>query len=151
MGEDMAAETTTAPVKLLLIEDNDIDQEIVRRAFRSADIPCELLVARDGGEAIDIMLGDSGNEPLGRPYLVMLDLDMPGVDGLEFLSEIRADPILRRTVIFILTGAIRDQDRDRCYDHCVAGVLLKDRLSSDPIPLVSMLNDYWTLVDFPRE
>ena len=142
---------STDTVKLLLIEDNDIDREIVRRAFRKADIPCEIVTARDGGEAIDLMLGDADNEPLPRPYMVMLDLDMPEIDGLEFLSEIRADPILRRTVIFVLTGAIRDDDRDRCYDHCVAGVLLKDRLNNDPVGLVSMLRDYWKLVDFPRE
>lgn len=143
--------TNQEQLRLLLIEDNEIDQEILTRAFRKAEVPCEILLARDGGRAIDLMLGHDEEQSLERPYLVILDLDMPDVDGLEFLSEIRTDPQLRGTVIFVLTGALREGALNRCYDQCVAGVLYKSALSDDPAAFVHLLTQYWQLVQLPRE
>ena len=138
-------------LRLLVIEDNEIDREIVRRAFRKSGMPCEMAVAPDGGSAIDLMLGDDDHTPLEKPYIVLLDMDMPGVDGHEFLAEIRSDPQLRRTVIFVLTGALRESDTEHCYDQCVAGVLFKSAFSEDPESVVEMLTRYWQLVQLPHE
>lgn len=90
-------------VHLLLVEDDEVDAEAIKRAFRKRRIANPFTVVRDGIEALEVLRGEDGREPLPRPFLILLDLNMPRMSGLEFLRETRQDPELRDAIIFVLT------------------------------------------------
>jgi CheY-like chemotaxis protein len=138
-----------APVTLLLIEDDQVDVMAARRALKELQIANPLVVARDGVEALNLLRGTNGKRALERPYIVLLDLNMPRIGGIELLDAMRNDPILRRTIVFVLTTSEAEKDRLRAYDRNVAGYLLKQRAGSSFVDAMSMLEHYWKTVEFP--
>lgn len=82
-----------------------------------------------------------------RPYVVLLDLDMPRMNGLEFLEALRTDPALAASVV--LTTSDRDENKQAAYDRHVAGYILKSRAGEDFLDVVRLLGAYWQLVEFP--
>lgn len=154
------------PVSLLLVEDDPLDVTAMKRALRKQRIANPMFVARDGLEAIEALRGqrelpcflaaeDSLTESpdpakVSSPYLILLDLNMPRMSGLEFLEELRGDNAIRNSIVFVLTTSDSDRDVISAYDNCVAGYLLKDRVGDDFIDLLSLLDHYWRLVEFPR-
>ena len=137
------------PVQLLLVEDDDVDVVAIQRAFRSMRILNPLAVARDGIEALELLRGENGREPLSRPYLVLLDIRMPRMNGLEFLDVVRSDPKLRDSVVFVLTTSKHDEDITAAYRNNIAGYILKETVGDDFIRLVSLLEAYWKIVELP--
>jgi CheY-like chemotaxis protein len=135
-------------VTVLLVEDDDVDAERVERAFRKMGIVHPIRRARDGIEALEILRGESG-EPLSRPYIVLLDLKMPRMGGLQFLGCLREDPAIADTVVFVLTTSRNESDRCRAYLRNVAGYIVKSRTSGDFVDVASMLESYWRVVDLP--
>ena len=131
---------------ILLVEDDDVDVMNVKRAFEKNKILNPLYVAANGFEALS-MLRD-GKVPLAR-RLVLLDLNMPGMGGIEFLRELRGDPTLRLTPVVVLTTSGDDKDRIDAYDFHVAGYLRKPVDFPNFMELTAALNKYWTLVDMP--
>jgi CheY-like chemotaxis protein len=131
---------------ILLVEDDDVDVINVKRAFEKNKILNPLYVAANGLEALR-MLRD-GIVPLAR-RLVLLDLNMPGMGGIEFLRELRADPKLRATPVVVLTTSGDEKDRIDAYDFHVAGYLRKPVEFPRFMELTAALNKYWTLVDMP--
>jgi CheY-like chemotaxis protein len=131
---------------ILLVEDDDVDVINVKRAFAKNKILNPLYVAANGLEALS-MLRD-GIVPLAR-RLVLLDLNMPGMGGIEFLRELRADPKLRATPVVVLTTSGDEKDRIDAYDFHVAGYLRKPVEFPRFMELTAALNKYWTLVDMP--
>src|SRR6266487_5684126 len=107
-------ESTLAPFRILLVEDNPNDIEITRRALAKGQVKNELTVARDGQEALDILFGSRSETSL--PGLILLDLNLPRVDGREVLSRIKGDPELRRIPVIVLTTSTREEDVVRSYD-----------------------------------
>ena len=105
----------TRPVKVLLVEDDEIDQMAVKRAFKRAGIENEMIIANDGVEALEVLRGD-GDEDFGAPYIILLDLNMPRMGGLEFLQELRQDPLLNRSIVFVLTTSDDETDIAAAYD-----------------------------------
>ncbi len=134
---------------LLLVEDDEIDIVVVKRALATLKIGNPLAVAHDGIEALDILRGTNGREKLERPYLVILDLKLPRMGGHEFLEELRDDPELKDTVVFVMTTSNDSEDREKAYSKNVAGYIVK----SDPVGsfrrAVELLNHYWHVVDLP--
>lgn len=120
----------------------------VRRAFRSHKIANPLVVAGDGIEALEVLRGDKG-PPLPRPYLILLDLQMPRMNGIEFLEAIRKDPEHGTAVVFVLTTSNADKDRTAAYREHVAGYLVKSTMGQDFIHMVTMLEAYWRIVELP--
>jgi CheY-like chemotaxis protein len=118
----------------------------VKRAFEKNKILNPLYVALNGLEALQ-MLRD-GSVPAQR-RLVLLDLNMPAMGGIEFLRELRADPKLRRTPVVVLTTSGDEKDRLDAYDFHVAGYLRKPVEFPNFMELTAALNKYWTLVDMP--
>ncbi len=136
-------------VNVLLVEDNVVEQEAIRRAFAQQRIANPLHVARDGLEALDLLRGTGGYEKLPRPYLLLLDLNMPRMNGIELLAALRADDELRDSIVFVLTTSRRDEDRVASYNFNVAGYVVKSDVGAGFLRVVSLLDHYWRVVEFP--
>jgi CheY-like chemotaxis protein len=137
------------PVTILVVDDDKVDVMAVKRSLRELKIANPLIEANNGIEALDFLRGTNGCEKISRPVLVMLDLNMPRMGGIEFLEELRADPELRRTVVFVMTTSTADEDRIKAYNHNVSGYVLKYRPGQTFLEAISMLEAYWRLVEFP--
>ena len=96
----MSNEKKYNEVAILLIEDDDVDAMGVRRALKALKIINPLFRAKDGVEAFEMLRGDT---PVPRPFLILLDLNMPRMNGLEFLTQLRQDPKLQDSIVFVLT------------------------------------------------
>jgi CheY-like chemotaxis protein len=133
-------------LNILLVEDDDVDVMNVRRAFGKHHITNPLFVARDGVEALE-KLRDS-EIPKGR-RLVLLDLNMPRMNGIEFLRELRKDAELSATPVVVLTTSAMDRDKFAAYNLNIAGYLVKPVTFADFCDLMVTLNKYWALVELP--
>lgn len=133
-------------LNILLVEDDDIDVMTVRRAFRKNNITNPLKVAGDGITALEMLR--SGEIP-SENRIILLDINMPRMDGIEFLRELRADPELRSTTVVVLTTSNEDRDRIHAYELNVAGYILKPVTFVSFVESMTMLNKYWTLMEFP--
>lgn len=133
-------------LNILLVEDDLIDVMNVRRAFQKAHIANPLFVAADGLEALAKLR--NGEVPKNR-RIVLLDLNMPRMNGIEFLKELRQDPELRSTTVVVLTTSKDERDIVNTYDLNVAGYLVKPVTFNDFCELMISLNKYWTLVELP--
>jgi CheY-like chemotaxis protein len=140
---------TGRTVNILLVEDNTVDQEAIRRAFVSHRIANPIHVAADGIEALALLRGTDGKQKLPRPYLVLLDLNLPRLNGVELLRRIRADEELHDSIVFVLTTSKRDEDRMASYNLNVAGYVVKSDVGHGFIRLVELLDHYWRIVEFP--
>lgn len=140
---------TTA--NILLVEDDEVDVMSVKRAFLELKIANPIHVASDGLQALDMLMGRAGHPPFPRPCIVLLDLNMPRMGGLELLAEIRKSPELRRTIVFVMTTSDDEQDRVRAYDHNVAGYVLKHSPGRSFLDAVSMLDHFWRVVELPDQ
>lgn len=136
-------------VSVLLVEDNEIEHEAVRRAFKRERIGNPLTTATDGIEALAVLRGAPGVETIARPYLILLDLNMPRMNGLEFLTELRADPELKDSIVFVLTTSRSDEDRVASYGLNVAGYIVKSDVGPGFVRLIGLLDHYWRVVEFP--
>ncbi|MFK7821102.1 MAG: response regulator [Planctomycetaceae bacterium] len=135
---------------VLVVDDDEIDTESLIRSFRKRRIANPIRVARDGLEALAILRGTGDIEPMSVPYIVLLDLNMPRMNGIEFLEEIRADEELRKSVVFMLTTSDSDRDILSAYDNQVAGYIVKDRVGDDFLNVIGMLDHYWRVVELPE-
>ncbi|WP_437724167.1 response regulator [Sorangium sp. So ce861] len=133
-------------LNIILVEDDTVDVMNVRRAFERGKITNPLWVAGDGVEGLDLLR--STQVPRDR-RLVLLDLNMPRMNGIEFLRELRSDASLRATPVVVLTTSNDDRDKVDAYDLNVAGYLLKPVTFMSFVELMTALNRYWTLVEMP--
>ena len=133
-------------VNILLAEDDEVDVMNVRRAFERNHIMNPLYVAGNGIEALEMLR--SGGVPADR-RMVLLDLNMPRMNGIEFLKELRADDALRPLPVVVLTTSDDERDRVEAYNLNVAGYLLKPVTFINFVELMAALNKYWTLVELP--
>ncbi|CCQ74321.1 response regulator [Magnetospira sp. QH-2] len=140
-----------ATVTVLLVDDDEVDVEGVKRAFAEHKIANPVRVARDGVEGLEILRGTNGQVMLDRPYLILLDINMPRMNGFEFLEALRADPDLKQSVVFMLTTSATDEDRARAYDQNIAGYIVKSRAGIGFLETVTMLDHYWRVVELPCE
>jgi len=133
-------------LNILLVEDDEVDVMNVRRAFERNNVSNPLYVAGNGLEALEML---RGNEVPKERRLVLLDLNMPKMNGIEFLQELRADPELSSLPVVVLTTSNDDQDKIDAYNLNVAGYLLKPVTFSNFCERMATLNKYWTLVEMP--
>ena len=133
-------------LNILLVEDDQVDVMNVQRAFKKSKILNPLWIAGNGVEALDKLR--SGEIPLTR-LLILLDLNMPRMNGIEFLSELRADPRLLSTPVVVLTTSDDERDRVNAYNLNVAGYILKPVTLVNFVEAMATLNKYWTLVELP--
>jgi len=138
-------------VHILLVEDDRIDEKAFLRAIGKLRINNPVTVAHDGLEAWDILKGANGKPPLPRPNLLVLDINMPRMNGLELLERIRDDVDLHDSIVFMLTTSNDDEDKIEAFNLNVAGYMLKSDVGNSFIRAVELINSYWRLVEFPRE
>jgi len=139
----MSAEKT---LHILLIEDDEVDVMNVRRAFQKNHIANPLYVAGNGLEGLEMLR--NGKVPEGR-RLVLLDLNLPKMNGIEFLRALRADPALSTISVVVLTTSANERDKVDAYKLNVAGYLLKPVTFVNFVEVMATLNKYWTLVEMP--
>jgi two-component system response regulator len=138
-------ENAVPAVHILLVEDNPNDIEITRRALQRRAAADELTVARDGQEALDILFG-RGDDNVRRPELILLDLNLPKVDGREVLEKLKTDPKLKRIPVIALTASTREEDIVRCYDLGVNTYIPKPVRFEDFIKVVTTIKEYWAVI-----
>lgn len=140
----------TKPLHILLVEDDDGDAKAVRRAFSKAKIANTIIRAEDGIEALEMLRGENGHEKPDMPLILLVDLNMPRMGGIELVKELRADPLLKRTIVFILTTSKSDEDKESAYEHHVTGYIVKETAGRDFLNLVDMVDRYWRIVELPQ-
>ena len=133
-------------LNILLVEDDEVDVMNVTRAFEKAHIANPVFVAGNGIEALQKLR--NGEIPNHR-RLVLLDLNMPRMNGIEFLRELRRDPDLCQTVVVVLTTSAQERDKFDAYGLNIAGYLVKPVTFDKFCDLMVTLNKYWTLVELP--
>ncbi|WP_199899255.1 response regulator [Sneathiella glossodoripedis] len=150
MVEMMNEQNGTKPLNILLVEDDDGDAKAVKRTFTKARIANPIIRAIDGVEALELMRGENGHEKLRAPYLLLVDLNMPRMDGIEFVKELRKDPEFSKTVVFILTTSKNEEDKTKAYELNVAGYIVKETAGQDFLNLVDLVQSYWRIVELPE-
>ncbi len=135
---------------ILLVEDDEVDVMNVQRAFKKNNITNPLYFATNGLEALIMLRGDGNPPSLPRERrMILLDLNMPKMNGIEFLRELRADPALKPIPVIVLTTSNEDRDKVEAYNLNVAGYILKPVTFSNFVEAVGTLNKYWTLSEMP--
>ncbi len=137
-------------VNILLVEDDHVDIMNVERAFKKNHIQNPLFIAKNGVEALEKLRStDPSIRITPRPQIILLDLNMPQMNGIEFLKEIRNDDELKSLSVFVMTTSNDDRDRIKAYDLNVAGYILKPVSFEKFVSAVSILNSYWKLCEQP--
>lgn len=128
-------------LSILLVDDDDVAAEAVIRSLRKANLELDIVVAENGQQALDIISNNS-EKTIGAPYIVLLDLNMPVMNGFEFLEHTRNDPNLKELIIFILTTSDDDRDRSKAYYQNVAGYMVKSCVGPQFSKLIKLLDAY---------
>lgn len=136
-------------LSLLIVEDDPIDQEAIIRSLRNSKVANPIYTATDGLAALDRLRGSNGSEKIPEPRLIILDLNLPRMSGPEFLEEIRDDPELSTSVVFVLTTSADVADMEAAYRKNVAGYIVKQRVGADFMRLVELVDAYWRVVELP--
>jgi len=134
-------------VSILLVEDDDIDAKAVERGFAKLKLANPIVRTKNGLEALELLRQP---DAIQRPYLILLDLNMPIMGGLEFLKIIRQDEELKNTIIFVLTTSSADQDLVAAYNENIAGYIVKSDVKGGFDKVINLLDCYWRVVMLPK-
>jgi CheY-like chemotaxis protein len=137
-------------VNILLVEDDEVDIMNVRRAFKKNNINNPVHIAKNGLEALDVLRGEDSSQRIPNPKIILLDINMPKMGGIEFLKEIRKHPELRGLSVFVMTTSNEESDKIAAYDLNVAGYILKPLSFEGFSSAVAVLNHYWHLCEMPE-
>ena len=142
---------TTELKTILLAEDNPKDVELTLEALSEYNLRNEIVVARDGAEALDFLFsrGKFANRKPGNPAVVLLDIKMPKVDGLEVLQAIKDDATLRTTPVVILTSSREEQDLVKSYRLGVNAYVVKPVQFMQFVDSVRQLGAFWAVINEP--
>ena len=133
-------------INILLVEDDEVDVMTVKRAFAKNNISNPLVVAHNGIEALELLRKQDA--PSSR-RLILLDVNMPKMNGIEFLRELRADPKLQQASVVMMTTSNEERDRIEAFKLNVAGYLLKPVTFQQFAEVMSTINKYWALMEMP--
>jgi CheY-like chemotaxis protein len=136
---------------ILLAEDNANDVELTLAALRGNHVANEVVVVRDGAEALDYLYRRQryADRPADNPGLILLDLKMPKVDGIEVLRQVKSDPGLKTIPVVMLTSSREEQDVVRTYDLGVNAYVVKPVVFGDFMDAVKVLGQFWVVVNIP--
>jgi len=131
---------------ILLVEDDDVDAQGIKRSFSKKRIANTIVRAHDGLEALGLLRTGG----ITSPYIILLDLQMPRMNGLEFLAEIRKDENLQASVVFVLTTSHAEEDITAAYSKQIAGYFVKDDVGAGFCEMLEMLEGYWKIAHLPH-
>lgn len=146
--------STPHAVEILLVEDNPHDLELTLRALQQANVSNHVQIARDGAEALEFVFGEgafAGRDIEHRPKMILLDLKLPKVDGLEVLRRIKSDPRTRMIPVVVLTTSSEQRDVVESYHHGVNSYILKPVNFERFAVAVRDLGFYWLLLNHQPE
>jgi CheY-like chemotaxis protein len=135
-------------IDILVIDDDELTAEIVERRLRDTLLQHRVIAACDGQDALDVLKGKSDRR-VRSPYIILLDLNMPRMNGFEFLEALRADAELRDSVVFVLSTSDADADRSRAYHELVAGYMVKSAVGPQFSKLAKLLKQYTETIWLP--
>ncbi len=137
--------------RILLAEDDPNDVELTLAALAEHNLANEVVVARDGEEALDYLYrrGRVKDRPEGRPVVVLLDLKMPKVDGIEVVRSVKSDPQLKKVPVVVLTSSRESRDLDECYRLGVNAFVVKPVHFADFAQAVRQVGAFWALLNEP--
>ena len=131
---------------ILLLEDDQVDAMTVERAFKEIKVVNQLIIVGNGEEGLDYLR----NEDNEKPCVILLDINMPRMNGLEFLKIVKQDSSFKRIPVVILTTSNEDQDRIESFNHSVAGYIIKPVEYVSFVEATRALDVYWTLSELPE-
>ena len=134
---------TSREVRILVVEDDEIDVKALLKAFKKLKIANPVTVAKDGIEGWEAL------QILPRPFLVIMDINMPRMSGIELLRKMRASKSFHDAIVFILTTSTDEQDKFEAYNLNAAGYMLKSDMGTSFIHAIEMVERYWRVIEFP--
>ena len=137
-------------LSILLVDDDEVDVLTLKDAFDENDMQNRVYQACDGVEALAMLRGEGDLQPLPWPLLILLDLNMPRMNGIEFLQALRADPQLHQSVVFVLTTSMSERDLEQAYQQHIAGYTVKSNTGESFTDLVRLIKAYRAVVQFPK-
>jgi CheY-like chemotaxis protein len=144
---NLAVPARTTPLNILLVEDDDGDAKAVERAFRKAKIANPIVRAVDGVEALEMLKGENGRARPPSPCIMLVDVNMPRKNGIQFVEALRSDESLHHSIVFMLTTSKREEDMMAAYSLNVAGYIVKATAGQDFLNLINLMDSYWRIVE----
>lgn len=139
-------------INFMLVDDDEIDIKDMQRTFKKNKIDNPIHVATNGLDALNKLLGKNGEKKLTpTPKIIILDINMPKMNGLEFIKNIRTHKKLKSLLVFILTTSNSEKDKLEAYNLNVAGYIVKPFQVSEFMEIISSLHRYWNLLEFPHK
>lgn len=139
-------------VTLLHIEDDNVDQMVVGRVLNKMDVVNQVHHASNGEEALNKLRGENGEELLSPfPNIILLDINMPKMNGIEFLKELRNDERLKHLSVYMVTTSSDDEDVKGAYEYNVAGYIIKPVDIAHFENTFKLVTDFWKLCEFPKQ
>ena len=132
---------------ILLVEDDQVDAMTVERALKDLKVINNLVRKADGKEALEYLRNESNQ----KPCIILLDLNMPRMNGFEFLKIVKANDILRKIPVVVLTTSHTDQDIVETYNLSVAGYIVKPVDYRNFVEAIRTIDLYWTLSELPEQ
>lgn len=136
-------------ITILLIDDDDVDVMSVERAFSKLYIKNPIIRAINGVEALELLRGTSEKDPISHPVLILLDINMPVMNGIEFLEVIREDQRLKYIPIVVLSSSDEERDIVSAYNFNVAGYIVKPVEPEQFKEAIRIMDSYWMLCRMP--
>ncbi len=141
----MSGKTTN----FLIVEDNELDAEKIVRSMRRLKMANATQRVKDGEAALDVLRGTNGQTKLTAPYIILLDINMPKMNGLEFLHVLRSDATIAHSPVFMLTTSDCQQDIDAAYRYNVCGYVVKPVKIEQMVEALGTLNMFWNVTELP--
>ncbi|MGJ8628980.1 MAG: response regulator [Sulfitobacter sp.] len=136
-------------MNILLVEDNDVDVLLFQRAFRKSGISSSVVRAKDGVEALEILNGKDADKEIPRPYVILLDINMPRMNGHEFLKELRASAQIASSRVVVVTTSNDPQDIELAYGRFASGYVVKPSGTAEMANVIKSLHEYWSISESP--
>ena len=137
-------------INILHVEDDEVDAMVMQRALKKTGLNYHYTHAKNGIQALDMLRGTNGHDKITpRPGIVLLDLNMPQMNGHEFLRELRSDQELKPILVYVLSTSNDDRDRVEAYNNNVAGYIIKPLSLENYIETISSMNNFWKLIELP--
>ncbi len=136
-------------VHLLYVDDDEICQMMLARTFKETKFPHPILYAQDGTCALEMLRGTNGRERVSRPFLILTDLNMAPMGGIELLKELRQDEELKKSIVFLFSSSNADDIKVQTYNLGIAGYILKTDPANSLLGAAALLDNYCRVVEFP--